>query len=145
MVNERPDKVSGLYRIWTHDLCSNGAALYQLSQPANRELVIKLARNKPVKWWTNISQRKYENHIYIYMYINIIENRPADFLYIYIYIYIYIWKSLIHITYHRLIYIFISHACDQVPSSLCYNNFQSVKVFLFYPNMNCNLQLWFLT
>ena len=27
----RPEKNSGLYRIWTHDLCSTIAALYQLS------------------------------------------------------------------------------------------------------------------
>ena len=27
----RPEKNSGLYRIWTHDLCDTSAALYQLS------------------------------------------------------------------------------------------------------------------
>ena len=27
----RPEKNSGLYGIWTHDLCDTGAALYQLS------------------------------------------------------------------------------------------------------------------
>ena len=27
----RPEKNSGLYGIWTHDLCDTGAALYWLS------------------------------------------------------------------------------------------------------------------
>ena len=27
----RHEKNSGLYRIWTHNLCNTGAALYQLS------------------------------------------------------------------------------------------------------------------
>ena len=27
----RPEKNSGLYGIWTHDLCDTGAVLYQLS------------------------------------------------------------------------------------------------------------------
>ena len=27
----KPEKNSGLYGIWTHDLCDTGAALYQLS------------------------------------------------------------------------------------------------------------------
>ena len=27
----RAEKNSGLYRIWTHDLCDTSAALYQLS------------------------------------------------------------------------------------------------------------------
>ena len=27
----RPEKNSGLYRIWTHDLCDTSAVLYQLS------------------------------------------------------------------------------------------------------------------
>ena len=31
VVKIRPEKNSGLYRIWTHDLCDTGAALYQLS------------------------------------------------------------------------------------------------------------------
>ena len=44
---------SGLYGIWTHDFCDASAALYQLSQQANRELVIVLFLNKPVSWWIN--------------------------------------------------------------------------------------------
>ena len=31
VVKKRPEKNSGLYRIWTHYLCSTIAALYQLS------------------------------------------------------------------------------------------------------------------
>ena len=31
VVEIRPEKNSGLYGIWTHDLCDTGAALYQLS------------------------------------------------------------------------------------------------------------------
>ena len=31
VVERRPEKNSGPYRIWTHDLCDTGAALYQLS------------------------------------------------------------------------------------------------------------------
>ena len=31
VVEMRPEKNSGPYCIWTHDLCSTGAALYQLS------------------------------------------------------------------------------------------------------------------
>ena len=31
VVKIRPEKNSGLYRIWTHDLCDTGVALYQLS------------------------------------------------------------------------------------------------------------------
>ena len=31
VVKIRPEKNSGLYGIWTHDLCDTGAALYQLS------------------------------------------------------------------------------------------------------------------
>ena len=31
VVEIRPDKNSGLYGIWTHDLCNTGAAFYQLS------------------------------------------------------------------------------------------------------------------
>ena len=30
-VKMTPEKDSGLYGIWTHDLCDTGAALYQLS------------------------------------------------------------------------------------------------------------------
>ena len=45
-LEEWPEKISGPYRIWTHDLCDTGAALYQLSLQANWELV-----NKPSKWW----------------------------------------------------------------------------------------------
>ena len=46
-------KNSGLYGIWTHDLCDTGATLYQLSWQAKWELVIILVLNKPVKWWIN--------------------------------------------------------------------------------------------
>ena len=39
----RPEKNSGPYGIWTHDLYNTGAALYQqLSQQANWKLVIML-------------------------------------------------------------------------------------------------------
>ena len=31
VVKIRPEKNSGLYGIWTHDLCDTGAVLYQLS------------------------------------------------------------------------------------------------------------------
>ena len=31
VVKIRPEKNSGPYGIWTHDLCDTGAALYQLS------------------------------------------------------------------------------------------------------------------
>ena len=31
VVEIRPEKNSGLYGIWTHDLCDTGAVLYQLS------------------------------------------------------------------------------------------------------------------
>ena len=31
VVKIRPEKYSGFYGIWTHDLCDIGAALYQLS------------------------------------------------------------------------------------------------------------------
>ena len=44
VVEIRPEKNSGPYGIWTHDLCDTGAALYQLSQQANWELVIMLDR-----------------------------------------------------------------------------------------------------
>ena len=37
----------------THDLCDTDAALYQLSQQANWELVIMLVPSKLVKWWIN--------------------------------------------------------------------------------------------
>ena len=50
-VEIRPDKNSGPYGIWTHDLCDTGVALYQLIQQANWELVIMLDPNKPSKWW----------------------------------------------------------------------------------------------
>ena len=41
---------SGLYGIWTHDLCDTGAMLYQLSKLPNWELVImfnSLIENQP--------------------------------------------------------------------------------------------------
>ena len=41
-VKIRPEKNSGLYGIWTHDLCDT-----------NWELVIMLVPNEPVKWWIN--------------------------------------------------------------------------------------------
>ena len=31
VVKIRPEKYSGLYGIWTHDLCDTGAVLYQMS------------------------------------------------------------------------------------------------------------------
>ena len=31
VVEIRPEKNSGLYGIWTHDLCNTGAVFYQLS------------------------------------------------------------------------------------------------------------------
>ena len=31
VVKIRPEKNSGLYRIWTHDLCDTSAVLYRLS------------------------------------------------------------------------------------------------------------------
>ena len=31
VVEMRPEKISGLYGIWTHDLCNTGAVLHQLS------------------------------------------------------------------------------------------------------------------
>ena len=31
VVKRRPEKNSGLYGIWTHDLCDTSAVLYQLS------------------------------------------------------------------------------------------------------------------
>ena len=44
VVEIRPEKNSGPYGIWSHDLCDTGAALYQqLSQQANWKLVIMLA------------------------------------------------------------------------------------------------------
>ena len=39
VVKRRPEKNSGLYGIWTHDLCDTGAVLYQLSLQANWKLV----------------------------------------------------------------------------------------------------------
>ena len=51
----RPEKNSGLYGIWTYDLCDTGAVLYQMSEQANWELVTVLVPYKPVKhyfeWW----------------------------------------------------------------------------------------------
>ena len=52
-VKIRPEKNSGLYGIWTHDLCDT-----------NRELVITLVPKKPVKWW--IDDCEYENRINYY-------------------------------------------------------------------------------
>ena len=40
VVKIRPEKNSGLYGIWTYDLCDTGAVLYQLSWQVNLELVI---------------------------------------------------------------------------------------------------------
>ena len=40
VVKIRPEKNSGLYKIWTHDLCDTSAVLYQLSCQANWELLI---------------------------------------------------------------------------------------------------------
>ena len=48
------EKNSGLYGIWTYDLCDTGVVLYQLSwQKANWELVSVLVKNEPMKWWIN--------------------------------------------------------------------------------------------
>ena len=49
VAKRKPEKSSGLNGIRTHDFCDAGAVLYQLSYQANRELVILLARNIPVK------------------------------------------------------------------------------------------------
>ena len=51
VVEKSPEQNSGLYGIWTHDLCDTGAALYQLNLQANWELVSMLDPNKPPKWW----------------------------------------------------------------------------------------------
>ena len=51
VVEMRPEKNSGPYGIWTHDLCGTSAALYQLSQQANWKLVLMSDSNKPSKWW----------------------------------------------------------------------------------------------
>ena len=40
VVKIRPEINSGLYKIWTHDLCDTSAVLYQLSCQANWELLI---------------------------------------------------------------------------------------------------------
>ena len=40
VVKIRPEKNSGLYKIWTHDLCDTSAVPYQLSCQANWELLI---------------------------------------------------------------------------------------------------------
>ena len=45
----KPEKISGLYGIRILDLCDTGAARYLLSQQANWEQVVELARYKPVK------------------------------------------------------------------------------------------------
>ena len=51
VVKIMPEKNSGLYGIWTHDLCDTGAALYQLSQQAHWELVIMLVpKNREVDY-----------------------------------------------------------------------------------------------
>ena len=42
VVEIRPEKILGPYGIWTHDLCDTDAALNQLSQQANWELMIML-------------------------------------------------------------------------------------------------------
>ena len=48
----KPEKDSGPFGIWTHDLCVTGAALYQLGFP-----------NRPSKWWIN--DCKYMEIIYV--------------------------------------------------------------------------------
>ena len=47
-VKLKSEKNSGLNGIRTHDLCDNGAVLYQLSYQANWELVTFWVRNIPV-------------------------------------------------------------------------------------------------
>ena len=44
----KPEKNSGLNRIWTHELCDTGAVLYQLSYEANWELVTLWVHNIPI-------------------------------------------------------------------------------------------------
>ena len=51
--NKAWKKDSGLYWIWIYDHSVTGAALYQLSWPANWELDIMLILYKPVKRWIN--------------------------------------------------------------------------------------------
>ena len=41
VVKIKPEKISGLNGIRTHDLCDTGAVLYQLSYQANWELIIQ--------------------------------------------------------------------------------------------------------
>ena len=50
VVKIRPEKNSGLYGIWIHDLCNTGAVLYQLSWQANWKLVTMLVPKNP---WSN--------------------------------------------------------------------------------------------
>ena len=66
VVKLKPEKISGLNRIRTHDLCDNGAVLYQLSYQANWELATLRVRYKPVegeehKW---IYERSYIVYIW---------------------------------------------------------------------------------
>ena len=44
VAKRKPEKNSGLYGIRTLDLCDTGVALYQLSQQAKWEQVVKLVR-----------------------------------------------------------------------------------------------------
>ena len=44
VVKRKPEKNSGLYGIWTLDLCNTGVAFYQLSQQANWEQVIRMMK-----------------------------------------------------------------------------------------------------
>ena len=55
-VRNKTGKNSGLYGIWTHDLCDTGAVLHQLSQQANWELVIMFIRAKNEIISTNTSK-----------------------------------------------------------------------------------------
>ena len=48
VVKIRPEKNTGLYGIWTPDLCDSGAC-----SALPTESTIMLVRNKPVKWWIN--------------------------------------------------------------------------------------------
>ena len=64
-VEIRPEKNSGPYRIWTYDLGNTGAMLYQLSQQANRELVVMLDPNKPSLLVSLTAVHTYDFHMKI--------------------------------------------------------------------------------
>ena len=49
VAKRKPETNSGLNGIRTHDLCDNGAVLYQLGYQTNWELAIVWIRNIPVE------------------------------------------------------------------------------------------------